>query len=86
MLKKGSLDLLIVNLPMKNDESLVVTPCATLHDAFAGNLNYKNQISKNIPLKELVEKYPIIKQKEPKQIGSFFMSNFIIFTTAFYDS
>ena len=35
LLKKGSLDLLIVNLPMKIDNTLKVVPCATLHDCFA---------------------------------------------------
>lgn len=35
LLKKGSLDLLIVNLPMKNDDSLNVITCAKLHDCFA---------------------------------------------------
>ena len=46
-LKKGSLDLLIVNLPMKEDNDLNVTPCAMLHDCFAGNLTYKKQICDN---------------------------------------
>ena len=31
-LKKGSLDLLIVNIHMKDDNELSITPCATLHD------------------------------------------------------
>lgn len=35
LLKKGSLDLLIVNLPMKFDNSLNIIPCAELHDCFA---------------------------------------------------
>ena len=74
MLKKGSLDLLILNLPMKNDDTLLVTPCATLHDTFAGNLKYKNQISKKISLKDLVANYPIIKQKEPSNTREFLNS------------
>ena len=45
-LKKGSLDLLIVNLPMQTDNDLNIIPCATLHDCFAGNANYKKQINK----------------------------------------
>lgn len=39
LLKKGSLDFLIVNLPMKLDNTLNVTPCAKLHDCFARKLN-----------------------------------------------
>lgn len=35
LLKKGSLDFLIVNLPMKLSDSLNVIPCAKLHDCFA---------------------------------------------------
>lgn len=73
-LKKGSLDLLIVNLPMKNDDDLEVTPCAVLHDCFAGNSNYKKQISKKISLNELVKNYPIITQKEPSNTRNFLNS------------
>lgn len=72
--KKGNLDLLIVNLPMKLDNSLQVTPCATLHDCFAGNLEYKNQIQKPLSLKDLVTNYPIIAQKEPSNTRTFLNS------------
>lgn len=74
MLKKGSLDLLIVNLPMKADDSLSVEPCTTLHDTFAGNLHYKNEISKKISLRELAENYPLITQKEPSNTRTFLNS------------
>lgn len=70
-LKKGSLDLLIVNLPMKDDNDLKITPCAVLHDCFAGNLNFKNQIPTKISLQDLVSKFPIITQKEPSNTRSF---------------
>ena len=73
-LKKGSLDLLIVNLPTKIDDDLEITPCATLHDCFAGNSNYKKEISKKISLHELVENYPIITQKEPSNTRTFLNS------------
>lgn len=73
-LKKGSLDLLIVNLPMENDINLKVIPCAILHDCFAGNINYKKQISKKISLQDLVESYPIITQKEPSNTRTFLNS------------
>ena len=71
MLKKGSLDILIVNLPMEKDNDLKIMPCFELHDCFAANQNYKNQIKKKIPLKELVENYPIITQKEPSNTRTF---------------
>lgn len=74
LLKKGSLDLLIVNLPMKNDSTLSITPCAKLHDSFAGNLEYKNKIEKAISLKDLVTNYPIITQKEPSNTRTFLNS------------
>ena len=73
-LKKGSLDLLIVNLPTKIDDDLEITPCAVLHDCFAGNSNYKKQIPKKISLNELVENYPIITQKEPSNTRTFLNS------------
>lgn len=73
-LKKGSLDLLIVNLPMQEDDDLIVTPCAELHDCFAGNIDYKNKITKPISLKKLVEDYPIITQKEPSNTRTFLNS------------
>lgn len=71
-LKKGSLDVLIVNLPMEHsDEDLLVTPCGTLQDCFAGNLTYQKQIPKKISLQELVQNFPIITQKEPSNTRSF---------------
>lgn len=73
-LKKGSLDLLIVNLPMKNYDDLIITPCAELHDCFAGNLNYKSQITKKISLHDLVKNFSIITQKEPSNTRAFLNS------------
>ena len=55
LLKNGSLDLLIVNLPTESDNTLQITPCCTLNDCFAGNIKYKNQINKKISIGELVE-------------------------------
>ena len=71
MLKKGSLDFLIVNLPMEVDNDLEVTCCKELHDCFAGNKAYKEEISKKISLKKLVDEYPIITQKEPSNTRAF---------------
>jgi len=73
-LKKGSLDLLIVNLPMANNNDLEITPCAVLHDCFAGNLNYKEQIKEKISLADLVKNFPIITQKEPSNTRAFLNS------------
>ncbi|MCI9178322.1 MAG: LysR family transcriptional regulator substrate-binding protein [Clostridia bacterium] len=73
-LKKGSLDILIVNLPMTDDYDLVITPCATLHDCFAGNSSYQKQIASKISLKDLVTNYPIITQKEPSNTRAFLNS------------
>lgn len=74
LLKKGSLDLLVVNLPMKSDNTLDVIKCATLHDCFAGNLEYKNTINRKISLKDLVNNYPIVTQKEPSNTRQFLNS------------
>ena len=73
-LKKGSLDLLVVNLPTQNDDTLIITPCATLQDCFAGNLSYKKKIFKEISLKDLVTNFPIITQKEPSNTRAFLNS------------
>ncbi len=70
-LKKGSLDLLFVNLPMKNDDDLDITECSVLHDGFAGNLEYKNKIKSPISLCDLVANYPIVTQKEPSNTRTF---------------
>ena len=71
MLKKGSLDLLIINLPTQKDDGLEITPLLKLHDCFAGNINYKKKISKKINLEDLVKNYPIITQKEPSNTRTF---------------
>ena len=73
-LKKGSLDILVVNLPMANEDDLSIIPCAVLHDCFAGNLYYKKQISKPLSLQELVINFPIITQKEPSNTRTFLNS------------
>lgn len=70
-LKKGSLDVLIVNLPMANDDDLEITPCCELHDGFAGNLEYKEKIKNPISLEELISNYPIVTQKEPSNTRTF---------------
>ena len=74
LLKKGSLDILIVNLPMKNDKDLNITPCAEVHDCFACNTNYKKQIKGKISLNDLVTNFPIITQKEPSNTRTFLNS------------
>lgn len=73
-LKKGNLDLVIINLPMEIDKDLKITPCATLQDCFAGNSYYKEQITKKISLNDLVTNYPIITQKEPSNTRAFLNS------------
>ena len=73
-LKKGSLDLLVVNLPTQNDDTLIITPCSTLQDCFAGNLSYKKKILEEISLEDLVTNFPIITQKEPSNTRAFLNS------------
>ena len=72
--KKGSLDLLVVNLPTQNDDTLIITPCATLQDCFAGNLSYKKKILEEISLEDLVTNFPIITQKETSNTRAFLNS------------
>ncbi len=86
-LKKGSLDVLIVNLPMENDDDLEIEECAILHDGFAGNLEYKESIKAPISLEDLVTNYPIVTQKEPSNTRTFLnnlmISNNVIFHPKF---
>lgn len=42
--------------------------------ALLGNLEYKNQITKAVSLKDLIENYPIITQKEPSNTRFFLNS------------
>lgn len=54
-----------------SDEDLLITPCGTLQDCFAGNLAYKKQIPQKISLEELIKNFPIITQKEPSNTRNF---------------
>lgn len=83
-LKKGSLDILFVNLPMREENDLNIIPCATLHDCFAANLNYKKQITEEISLYNLVTNFPIITQKEPSNTRTFLNSLMTINNISFH--
>ena len=64
LLRKGSLDLLIVNLPMKQEKDLKIIPIKEVQDIFVGNREFYEKTKGKLRLKEL-EKYPLVTQKKP---------------------
>lgn len=70
MLRKGDLDLLVVNLPMKEQKDLKITSICKVHDIFVGNLDYYKKTKGKITASEL-EKYPLVTQKEPSNTREF---------------
>ncbi len=69
-LRNGDLDLLVVNLPMKESKDLKIIPICEIHDIFIGNENYYNKTKGNIRIEELFN-YPLITQKEPSNTRTF---------------
>lgn len=70
MLRKGDLDLLVVNLPMKVQKDLKITPICKVHDIFVGNLDYYQKTKGKIDVCEL-KKFPLVTQKEPSNTREF---------------
>ncbi len=70
LLRKGSLDLLIVNLPMKQEKDLKIIPIKEVQDIFVGNREFYEKTKGKLRLKEL-EKYPLVTQKKPSNTREF---------------
>ena len=70
MLRKGDLDLLVVNLPMKEQKDLKIIPICKVHDIFVGNLDYYEKTKGKISACEL-EHFPLVTQKEPSNTRQF---------------
>ncbi len=69
-LRNGDLDLLVVNLPMKNSLDLKVIPLCEVHDIFVGNLEYYKKTKGKIGALQLRE-YPLVSQQEPSNTRTF---------------
>ncbi len=69
-LKNGNLDMLILNLPMKEHKELKIIPVKEVQDIFVGNKKYYEMTKGKVKLAEL-NKYPILFQKLPSNTRCF---------------
>lgn len=70
MLRKGDLDLLVVNLPMQKQKDVKVVPICKVHDIFVGNLDYYKKTNGKLSVSDLVN-FPLVTQKEPSNTRQF---------------
>ncbi len=68
-LRNGNLDMLLLNLPMKENKDLKITEVLKVQDIFVGNKKYHEMMKKEIDLKDL-NNYPLIFQKAPSNTRS----------------
>lgn len=69
-LRNGSLDLLLLNLPMEEAKDLKVQKVMDVHDIFVGNKKYYDLTKGKLRLEEL-KKYPLLFQKAPSNTRNF---------------
>ena len=69
-LKEGTLDILILNLPMKETKELVITPFLKVHDLFMVGEKMNHLIGHTISLKSLISE-DFIFQKFPSNTRAF---------------
>lgn len=63
-LRNGNLDMLILNLPMKEAKDLMIEKVMDVQDIFVTNKEFYNKLSGKIKLEEL-NNYPLLFQKKP---------------------
>lgn len=63
-LRNGNLDMLVLNMPMKEYKDLSITPVMDVHDIFVTNKDYYDKIKGKINLEDL-NNYPLLFQKKP---------------------
>lgn len=63
-LRNGNLDILLLNLPMKEVKDLKITKVLDVQDIFVGNKKYYDLTKGSLKLKDL-HKYPLLFQKLP---------------------
>ena len=69
-LKKGNLDILFLNMPMRDNKDLKIIKVMDVQDIFVGNKKYYDLCGKNLKLEEL-NNYPLLFQKHPSNTRSF---------------
>lgn len=75
-LRNGSLDLLVVNLPMKEQKDLKIIPICTVQDIFVGNQEYYKKTKGKLKASEL-NNYPLVAQQGPSNTRTF-LNEFLI--------
>ncbi len=63
-LRNGNLDMLVLNMPMKDYKDLSITPIMDVQDIFVANQDIYKKIDGEINLEEL-NNYPLLFQKKP---------------------
>lgn len=63
-LRNGNLDMLVLNLPMKEAKDLKIEKVMDVHDIFVTNKNFYPKLNGRINLKDL-NNYPLLFQKKP---------------------
>lgn len=69
-LRNGNLDMLLLNMPMKNFKDLNIIKLMDVHDIFVGNKEYYDLTKGKINIKKLVN-YPLLIQKNPSNTRAF---------------
>ncbi len=70
MLRNGLIDMIVLNLPYKEDKDINIISCKTIQDCFVVNKDYIEITNKKIKLKDL-EKYPTILQLKKSNTREF---------------
>lgn len=74
-LRNGNLDILVLNLPMKETKDLKITKILDVEDIFVGNKKYYDLTKGSVKLEDL-DKYPLIFQKSPSNTREY-LNNYL---------
>lgn len=69
-LRNGNLDILLLNLPMKESKDLNIEKVMNVQDIFVTNIDYYQKLNGKINLSEL-NNYPLLFQKKPSNTRQF---------------
>lgn len=75
MLRNGSVDMLVLNLPMKESKEIDIIPFKEVQDCFVAGPDYTELINSEVDIKKLKD-YPLILQKMPSNTRTF-LNNFL---------
>ncbi len=74
-LRKGTLDIVILNLPYEQKSDIKITPIKEIHDCFIVGKQYENLKNKTLNIEEL-NTYPLILQRKSSNTRTF-LDNFM---------